>query len=178
MTLTTPDAHPSNDGRRRDSLRNLPSPDSEPLSDYDQALSDLLQHMSALDSCFHHELSTVDRWFLGLAESSRTACIYNLLQKWRPTSVQNRFYLSVLAARHVHEDGADRLTTTEASSLSDTEEVAKAYVMAQMYVAYHLAWAYGVLLQPLQPGSEQDVTADDERGRRRKQKKKKNKGRP
>jgi hypothetical protein len=54
-------------------------------------------------------------------------------------------------------------SATEASSLSDTEEV---------------AWAYGVLLQPLQPGSEQDVTADDERGRRRKQKKKKNKGRP
>ncbi|KAJ7851391.1 hypothetical protein B0H14DRAFT_3661254 [Mycena olivaceomarginata] len=177
----TRDARASNeDGKRRDSFGNLPSPDSEsealsaPELDYDMALSLLLENMSALDSCFHNELSTVDQCghLIDYPDFARLKSAQGF--KALPNRVARpAFYLSVLEARHVHEHGAaERVTTmkqiapaTEASSLSDAEEVAKAYVMAQMYVAHHLAWAYGVLLQPLQPASEQDNTPDRKEGR-------------
>jgi hypothetical protein len=73
--------------------------------------------MWALDRLSAFRAAKVCPGFQGLTESSRTACVYNLLQKLPPTSVQNRFYLSVLEARHVHEHGAaERVTTSEWST--------------------------------------------------------------
>ncbi|KAJ7934652.1 hypothetical protein B0H13DRAFT_595970 [Mycena leptocephala] len=83
-------------GRRRHSWGNPAPSEPESLSaaelNYDLALHEI----AALDTNFYDELSTFNRWFLGLSEPRRTAGVYHLLQGWRPTLLQIRFFLSLL----------------------------------------------------------------------------------
>ncbi|KAJ6549363.1 hypothetical protein B0H10DRAFT_1969081 [Mycena sp. CBHHK59/15] len=106
--------------------------------------------------------------FLGLVEPSHMACIYNLLQRWHPTSVPNLFFLSILEARCLHEDVHDA-TSSEAHGIEEMEKaffLAQILFLAQIHVAHHLAWAYVVLNQ----GASDCVKTDEKKRRRGKKK--------